>query len=70
MNGGDFFRPFWRRLIIIIVAAAWAAFEWWMNEPLWAMMATGVTAWGIWSFLLNYEETKKSDASGKDSGSQ
>ena len=59
MNGGDFFRPFWRRLAVVVAAGVWAAIEWAAGQAMWAMMATAVTVWGVWSFLINYQEPDK-----------
>lgn len=66
MNGGDFFRPLWLRVGIVIACAGWAALEWANGESGWAMLATGLTGWGVWSFLIAYEPPRGPDSG--DSG--
>jgi hypothetical protein len=58
MNGNDFFRPLWLRVAIVAACAGWAILEWGNGESGWAMMAAAVTAYGIWSFIINFEPSK------------
>lgn len=54
MKADDFFRPLWLRLAIVAACAGWAVFEYHHGETGWALMAAAVTAYGVWSFLVNY----------------
>jgi hypothetical protein len=46
--------PLHRRVLVLAVAVAWAAFEGWY-EPggLWFWIAAGVVAYGVWDFFLS-----------------
>jgi hypothetical protein len=48
-----FFRPLWRRVAITLVCAVWAALEWYGGQSMWAWIATGMTAYAVWMFLLS-----------------
>lgn len=61
MSGGDFFRPLWRRVIVVAIAGGWAVVELSAGEPIWAAIAAAVAAWGVWSLLLRYEEPGKGE---------
>ena len=47
-----FFRPIWRRYLVVAVCLGWAVFEFVTGSPLWAIIfgALGVTA--IWQLFL------------------
>ena len=65
MNERDtvFFRPLWRRILLVVAVAAWSAFEWWNGASFWGTLTAGVTAYCIWAYLIAFpaagEELKK-----------
>lgn len=56
MNERDaaFFRPLWRRILLVAVVASWSALEWWNGDSLWGTLTAGVTAYCIWSYLIAF----------------
>ena len=55
-----FFRPLWRRVAITLVCAVWAALELYGGgQSMWAWIATGMTAYAIWAFLLPKRGTEE-----------
>jgi hypothetical protein len=58
MNERDavFFRPLWRRILLVAVAAAWSAFEWWNGDSFWGTLTAGLTAYGIWAYLITFPD--------------
>jgi hypothetical protein len=58
------FRPLWRRVATVGVAAVWTAFEAW-NEPngMWFWLSLAITGWGAWDLLLSgkYREAPKTE---------
>lgn len=50
-----FFRPLWRRVVLVVFCAAWAAFELWHGQTMWALIFGGLGAYGAWIFLINYK---------------
>lgn len=54
-NEHPFFRPLWRRLLIIAVCIGWAIFEFAMGAQTWGFIALAFTGYGVWQFLLNYK---------------
>jgi len=65
MNEPDavFFRPLWRRILLVVVVASWSALEWWNGDSFWGTLTAGVTAYAIWAYLIAFpdvgEESKK-----------
>lgn len=53
------FRPLWVRILIIAVAAGWAAFEASMGETVWAVIFGAIAAYGVWSFFIDPEARRK-----------
>lgn len=52
-----FYRPLWRRLAIIAVAAGWTAFEvLWSGNAMWMVIAAGFLAYSLWVFLIAWKE--------------
>ena len=49
-----FFRPLWRRIVLVVFCAAWAVFEFWNGQAFWGTLAVGMAAYGAWEFLWNY----------------
>ncbi len=49
-----FFRPLWRRVLLVLFCALWAAFELATGSPGWALMAGFMAAYGAWIFLIAY----------------
>jgi hypothetical protein len=49
-----FFRPLWRRIVLVVFCAGWAVFEFWTGAPFWGTLAAGMAAYAAWMFLLNY----------------
>lgn len=51
------FRPLYRRVIVIGVIALWSAWEWLYNhEELWGYLTLGALGYGIWTFFINFEK--------------
>lgn len=46
----SFFAPLWIRVAIVLVAAGWAAFEWRMGAPHWALLFAAIALYAAWSF--------------------
>ena len=49
-----FFRPLWRRILLVAFCALWAAWEIYNGERFWAYLTLGITAYGAWVFLFTY----------------
>ena len=47
-----FFRPLWRRWLMLGACFGWAAFEWASGNPLWAAVFCGFGAVALWQFFL------------------
>jgi hypothetical protein len=50
-----FFRPLWRRIAVVAVCVVWTVVEWVTNDPLWAIVGLGFTAYAVWQFLYLYK---------------
>ncbi|RYE09703.1 MAG: hypothetical protein EOP22_07615 [Hyphomicrobiales bacterium] len=57
-NDTDFFRPAWRRWLVIAAVAGWFGFELLVSrDQLW-MMLTGIAlAYAVWNFIIRWKDT-------------
>ena len=48
-----FYRPLWRRIVIIALVAAWLGFEVFVSQsPIWMIAAGAMLAYALWTFLI------------------
>ncbi|WP_226782994.1 DUF4175 domain-containing protein [Oceaniglobus trochenteri] len=47
-----FYRPLWRRIVIVGVCFGWALFELWQGAPFWAVIFAGLGALCAYHFFL------------------
>ncbi len=48
-----FFVPVWRRVVLVSVCLAWAAFEFYAGAALWGMLFLGMGALAVWQLFFN-----------------
>jgi hypothetical protein len=53
-----FFRPLWRRVVIVAVALGWALFEAVTGSPGWALIFGALGAVALWGLLIAYERPR------------
>jgi hypothetical protein len=50
-----FYKPLWRRIVLICVLAGWSAFEiFFTKEPMWMAVAVGLLVISAWQFLITW----------------
>ena len=50
-----FYKPLWRRIVIIAVITVWFGVEFYMGERgLWLMLAGGMLAYAVYLFLITW----------------
>jgi hypothetical protein len=49
-----FFRPLWRRIVVVGLTLGWAAFELATGNPFWAILFGALGAAALWGLLINY----------------
>lgn len=59
-NEHPFFRPLWRRVLIVAICIAWSIFEFVTNAPFWGTLALGFAAYGVWQFFITYQPPAES----------
>jgi hypothetical protein len=61
------FKPLYRRVILIAVIAVWCGWEWLFNhDQFWGLITLAALAYGVWTFFINFEnELKKIDGKPK-----
>lgn len=52
------FRPLWRRLLIVGLVLGWGIFELVTGAPFWAVVFLGIGALAAWGLLLDYPSGK------------
>jgi len=66
-----FYKPLWRRVVIVLVIAAWLAFEVSSSQSgLWTALAAGALAYAVYVFFVTWPkdgpaEGPKDDGHGK-----
>ena len=70
MNDRDapFLKPLWRRVALVAFCAAWASWELWNGETFWATIVGGITAYAVWTFLIDYDRKPAKNAAKTDDG--
>ncbi len=57
-----FYRPLWRRVLIVASCAAWTAYEFYNGEEMWGMIFLAITAYaGSWLLLFFKPSDKPRD---------
>jgi hypothetical protein len=60
------FKPLWRRVLVIGIVTVWAGFEWFYSRDQWWQWITlAALAYGVWTFFINFENELKKDGDGK-----
>ena len=54
-NEHPFFRPLWRRVLVVAICIGWAIVEFSANAPTWGYIALAIAAYGVWQFFINYK---------------
>ncbi|MBB3951760.1 hypothetical protein [Aureimonas jatrophae] len=55
-NNHPFFRPLWRRVLLVAFCAGWALVELLVvGDSTWAIMIGIVAAYAAWTFLITYQ---------------
>jgi hypothetical protein len=50
----EFFQPLWRRILVVVILAAWSAWEWSNGERFWGWLTLGILAYFIWAYLITF----------------
>lgn len=54
------FKPLYRRVILIGIIALWCAWEWLYNhDQFWGLITLAALAYAVWSFGINYDKELK-----------
>lgn len=57
-----FYRPLWRRLVIVITTAIWSAFEiFYAQDGFWGVIAAGFFGYSLWTFFIAYKPPPEAD---------
>lgn len=50
-----FYKPLWRRIVIVAVVAAWVVFEFvTSSSPLWIMLAVAFLIYAVYMFFITW----------------
>ena len=62
----QWFRPLWRRVILVGGIAVWSGVEWFRNnDQFWGMITLAALAFGVWTFFINFENELAKDDNAK-----
>ena len=54
--GHPFFKPAWRRYVIVIAPFLWAAVEWTAGNQLWAYLFAAIGGYLAWNLVIAWRE--------------
>ncbi len=57
-----FFKPLWRRILTVVLPAAWGLMELWNNALGWAILFLAASAYAAYELLIMYDRTIASAA--------
>lgn len=49
----DFFRPLWRRILIVALCLGWGLFEFANGILVWGILFSGLGVYAVWQFFLS-----------------
>jgi hypothetical protein len=49
-----FYKPLWRRILIVAATAAWFGVELWHGGGMWMTIAGAFSGFAIWAMLISY----------------
>ncbi len=61
-----FYRPLWRRLLLVAVCAAWTAVEFYNNEQTWGTIFLVVTAYVFANLILFFKPSAAAEKSAEE----
>lgn len=67
-GGLDWFKPLWRRVVLVALIAGWTGWEWlWNKDTFWGVMTLGLLAYSVWTFFISFDKnvSKNDDAQPK-----
>ncbi|NJM28998.1 MAG: DUF3329 domain-containing protein [Rhizobiales bacterium] len=50
--GHPFYRPLWRRIVIVAFVAAWFGYEAYSKDGLWTVLSAAMLGYAIWTFFI------------------
>ncbi|MCB1394581.1 MAG: DUF3329 domain-containing protein [Rhodobacter sp.] len=56
-----FFRPLWRRVVVVAFCLGWAGFEALTQSPGWALMIGALGLYAAWVLLVDWRDPKEKD---------
>ncbi len=63
-----FFRPLWRRVLVVAICFGWAIVELVFANPTWALISAAIGAYGVWVFFVTYEPVDEAPGGADDAG--
>ena len=48
-----FFRPLWRRVLVVVICLGWAVFEFATGATFWGMIFCAMGIYALWQFFLS-----------------
>jgi len=66
LSGHPFFRPLWRRIVVVAVCLAWAAVEFASGAPFWGTLFAGIGLFSAWQLFIVFDPGADREGNGKD----
>ena len=59
-----FFRPVWRRVLVVAICFAWASVEYSNGAEIWAMIFAALGGAAAWQFFIDWKDPDDGDGDG------
>jgi len=57
-RGLEWFRPMWRRVVLLAIVVLWCGWEWVFNQDqFWGLITLAMVAWAVWTFFINFDKS-------------
>lgn len=56
-----FFRPLWRRIVVVAVCLVWSVIEFASGTPFWGVIALGFAGYAVWQFFYLYKPVDEAE---------
>lgn len=65
-NDLKFFRPLWRRLVVVAICMFWTAWELSNGETMWAVLSAVLALYCVWELFIRFQPVDENEKSETD----
>ena len=54
----EFFKPAWKRFLVVAITVGWACFEFYSDQPFWGVLFLGIGAYAVYALFITFDPAK------------